>query len=412
LKVQKTRFLSGPQRAVFVPPRTALEACSDEVNTWLSHRRFSGKFAPEVIQHNDGLEVANIDFRCLLEASTQIKTAADIRWLVSEFKADTYHQFKSKIHGFDWHGQFGNGPFRVKTSSIRSRLYHESQLNDILSKTLQKDDDQKSVSDFNCDAVFVQMVEDHVKIWLSLRGTKSKQRCYITETRSQASMRAPLVAAILHWGFVQTPPRTISDVTGTKFSIWNPFCGSGVFGFEMCALAESMSHQAIFSVYPWQHWPFIPAATRSHFSNQLNSISGTSRVSSLQLEDIDPRQVEAAQIHLTGFTQGICPVEGLTAEQDFFASEPWRHNSNPLLFVANPPFGERLKPTDSMRQYFAQIGARLARLHKETGRLVGGLIITPSSETASAFISNLGSAFAPTSKAFRTGGKLIFAVRF
>ncbi len=412
MKAQKSRFLSGPQRAVFVPPRTALAPCLDEVRVWLKNRRFGGKFEPLLTQHSDCVELENIDFRCLLEACTQIKTAADIRWLVSEFKADSFAQFKTRLAAVDWRANFGDTPFRVKTSSIRSRLYHEAQLTDICTKLLQKLGDKDSTSEPNANTMFVQLIEDRARIWMSLRGAKSKQRAYITETRSQASMRAPLVASILHWAFVQTKSDHLAELNRGAFQVWNPFCGSGVFGFEMCALIEALPHQKLFEHYPWESWPFIPTPTRKHFSDESGSMTAPSIVRSLLLEDIEARQSEAAQMHLTSFSEAICAIPGAARVGDFFESEPWKHRPDPLIVVANPPFGERLKPSVSMQQYFAGIGARLAKIHRKTGLIAAGLMITPSKQTSSALIDALGNDFKPQTQEFRTGGKLIEAVRF
>jgi 23S rRNA G2445 N2-methylase RlmL len=410
LSNRKSSFLSGPQRAVFVPARSALDECHQEVVQWLPQRRFKGKFEPSISLHSDHVSIENCDFRTLLEAAVTLVTASDIRWEIAAFKADTLAKFKKGLARVPWPEPSLIKAWKVKTSSINSRLYHEGRLTDIAESCLSASNQPKpDTAHRRTQAVFLQVDNNLVHVLLSMRGYQAHRRSYLTAPRSIASMRAPLVAAILRWGIQSIREIERHEVDRTIECIWNPFAGSGTFAIECAAQLLQIPHRTLTNAYAWEDWDFVPESTKAFFLRPIPPILTDDL--RLELEDIDPTQMTAAAEHLTHFSNQPQPIVSQASCRNFFDGTR-EFLQRPTVLCANPPWGMRLKTAAGSTRFFASIGERLQQLERTHGGLSAGILIAPTQNAANAFCRGLGAEFHYRTKSYRSGGKLIVALAF
>ncbi|MEG0856678.1 MAG: class I SAM-dependent RNA methyltransferase [Terrisporobacter sp.] len=307
----------------------------------------------EIIKTEDGRVTYSTDEYGIAKSNLYLRCAERVHLKIAEFEARTFDELFENTKKINWaqYIPFG-GEFPVsKASSIKSKLFSTSDIQSIVKKAVVeslkksyletgmiKEDKEKY-------PIYVFIHKDKVTLTIDTSGDALHKRGY-REKANKAPIRETLAAAIMYlvpW----TPGRTLID----------PMCGSGTLLIEAAMKGLNMA-PGLNRNFISEKWRTIDKQiwwdARREAYDQIND--------DLEFKiygyDIDEEALEIARenAEIAGVEDYIIfehkNALDLTSDEEYG------------FIVTNPPYGERLEDTETVKMLYKQLGYVLRKLKK------------------------------------------------
>ena len=298
----------------------------------------------------------------------------------------------------------------MRVNSIASHIYHEGKIADLIAKTLKKLAINVTDREKTPHLLDIRLVEDRLKIYLSLSGRPLYQRGYKRVLSGVASVKEDIASAAISAALTFANEHKIE-----KFNqILVPFAGSGTFGFEAAMTLGRLPPWLFFGELSAESYPCCATASLGFAQQQSSRQINTSQIPSLTLLDIDGKSCENLIININGFndvlsSHSIPPIPVKVIHGDFikFDLEEYTRSAASTLILMNPPFGIRLGSKSSTELLYQQTGQKLANLHG----VISGFVFAPTLAVANKLISQMKK-FQIATRPFNHGGRNVYLVLF
>lgn len=195
----------------------------------------------------------------------------------------------------------------------------------------------------------VSIHEDTVRLTLDTSGDALNRRGYRT-WNGEAPLRETLAAALV----MLSPLRE-------DMILWDPCCGTGTLLIEAAYLR---AHRAPGLTRPFdcEKWVFSPVKEFISIREEAASACDFSRIGSIGGSDINPEALALCKKHLKQAGLG-----GRITVMQKDLKELQLDVSSPLLFLLNPPYGERLSDRKACEALYREL--RMLRDRHEDSRM-------------------------------------------
>lgn len=290
-------------------------------------------------------------FEDAFRASLWLRTCDRIMLVMGQFRATSFEELFQGVKGIAWETLLPmDAGFPIRAKCVKSRLMSPSDVQKIAKRAMVERLKGAYGADWFAEtgAVFqvdVSIRDDVVTVALDTSGEPLSKRGYRT-WNGEAPLRETLAAAlVLQSGWHPWQP------------LYDPCCGTGTILIEAAFIALNRA-PGLTRKFAMEAWPAAPheafeairAEARKKFAE------GSKRPLYIAGSDINPEAIELAQRHVK--QAGLAGRVGL-AVKDMRDVNPGDIplEDKPGVFIANPPYGERL---DNMRAAHAvarQLGA-------------------------------------------------------
>jgi putative N6-adenine-specific DNA methylase len=229
----------------------------------------------------------------------------------------------------------------VRVTCRRSRLMHSSRVAETIEKAIDKSlgRTQKPASG-PTQMVLARLMDDELSLSIDSSGELLHRRGYRLGT-ARAPLRETLAAGILMLlGWDGSEP------------LFDPMCGTGSFILEGAMLAANRAPGMTRS-FAFMNWPGF----RHGLWTRLLSAAGDGQTSigvALEGNDREAGAIAAAKENLQRLNISGLIMLGPCA----LAEQPVRQG--PGLLVCNPPYGRRLKTSNSLQTFYLEVGKCLS----------------------------------------------------
>ena len=305
----------------------------------------------EIIKTEDGRVTYKTDEYGIARSNMYLRCAERVHLKVAEFEARTFDELFEGTKRINWakYIPFGAQFPISKASSIKSKLYSTPDIQSIVKKAvveslkksyletgLLKEDKEKY-------PIYVFIHKDKVTLTIDTSGTALHKRGY-RERANKAPIRETLAAAIMElvpW----RPGRTLVD----------PMCGSGTLLIEAAMKGINMA--------PGMNREFISESWRTMdkkiwWDVRREAYAKLDEDTQFKIYgyDIDEEALEIARenVEIAGVSDYIEFRYGDATE--FSSDEEYG------FIVTNPPYGERLEDTDTVKMLYKQLGYTFRKL--------------------------------------------------
>lgn len=305
----------------------------------------------EIIKTEDGRVTYKTDEAGIAKSNIYLRCAERVHLKVAEFEAKSFDELFEGTKRINWakYIPFGAQFPISKASSIKSKLYSTPDIQSIVKKAiveslkksyletgLLKEDKEKY-------PIFVFIHKDKVTLTIDTSGTALHKRGY-RERANKAPIRETLAAAIMElvpW----KPGRTLVD----------PMCGSGTLLIEAAMkginMAPGMNREFIsesWRIMDKKIWWDVRREAYAKVDEDIEfKIYGY---------DIDEEALEIAREN--------AEIAGVADYIEFNYGDATEFTSNEEygFIVTNPPYGERLEDTDTVKMLYKQLGYTFRKL--------------------------------------------------
>ena len=305
----------------------------------------------EIIKTEDGRVTYKTDEYGIAKSNIYLRCAERIHLKVAEFEARSFDELFEATKKINWakYIPFGAQFPISKASSIKSKLYSTSDIQSIVKKAiveslkksyletgLLKEDKEKY-------PIFVFIHKDKVTLTIDTSGTALHKRGY-REKANKAPIRETLAAAIMElvpW----RPGRTLVD----------PMCGSGTLLIEAAMkginMAPGLNREFISESWRTMDKKIWWDVRREAYSNINEDIEFK-----IYGYDIDEEALEIAREN--------AEIAGVADYIEFKYGDATEFTSKDEygFIVTNPPYGERLEDTDTVKMLYKQLGYTFRKL--------------------------------------------------
>ena len=305
----------------------------------------------EIIKTEDGRVTYKTDETGIAKSNIYLRCAERVHLKVAEFEARSFDELFEGTKRINWakYIPFGAQFPISKASSIKSKLYSTPDIQSIVKKAvveslkksyletgLLKEDKEKY-------PIFVFIHKDKVTLTIDTSGTALHKRGY-REKANKAPIRETLAAAIMDlvpW----RPGRTLVD----------PMCGSGTLLIEAAMkginMAPGINREFISESWRTMDKKIWWDVRREAYANVNEDIDFK-----IYGYDIDEEALEIARenAEIAGVAEYIEFKYGDATE--FSSDEEYG------FIVTNPPYGERLEDTDTVKMLYKQLGYTFRKL--------------------------------------------------
>lgn len=337
---------------IFIPVLMGLEACVGEELVQLG-------FAPDRIHKEDARVLVDLDqnlsaiSRAVALCNVHLRTAERVELELARFKARDFDSLFDQAQTLPWEDYIEPGAaITVKGYSRKSQLFAPSALQSTLKKAivlrLQRAWGRKPGSQLKEDRHFrdrrinYSIMQDEVSLRIDTSGQGLHKRAYRL-AHTAAPIKETLAAGLIML---------------SRFSPWagellyDPTAGSGTLVIEAALLAAHIAPGAR-RPFSGEKWKFLEASAFSKV--KAEALAQEDREGGQEIflagSDLDPQAVKiarenakrAAVDHLVDFRR-----------QDLFqlqADQVKEHyGQDRVLFISNPPYGERLADTEEAQR--------------------------------------------------------------
>ena len=284
-------------------------------------------------------------------ANLWLRTCDRIMLLMAQFEARSYEELFQGVKGVEWEKLLPeDAAFPIRAKCVKSQLMSPSDVQKIAKRAMV----ERLKSAYGADwfsetgAVFqvdVSIRGNVVTVALDTSGEPLSKRGYRT-WNGEAPLRETLAAAlVLQSGWHPWQP------------LYDPCCGTGTILIEAAFIALNRA-PGLTRKFAMEAWPCVPhgalEAIRAEARKKYEE--GSRRALNVSGSDISPEAIELAQRHLKQaglagrIALGVKDMRDVMPGADIPTEEAG-------VFIANPPYGERL---DNMRAAHAvakQLGA-------------------------------------------------------
>ncbi len=305
----------------------------------------------EIIKTEDGRVTYKTDETGIAKSNMYLRCAERVHLKVAEFEARSFDELFEGTKKINWakYIPFG-GQFPVsKASSIKSKLYSTPDIQSIVKKAvveslkksyletgLIKEDKEKY-------PIYVFIHKDKVTLTIDTSGVALHKRGY-RERANKAPIRETLAAAIMElvpW----RAGRTLVD----------PMCGSGTLLIEAAMkginMAPGMNREFIS-----ESWRTIEKSIWWDVRREAYAKVDEDIEFKIYGYDIDEEALDIAREN--------AEIAGVADYIEFRLGDATEFKSDEEygFIVTNPPYGERLEDTDTVKMLYKQLGYTFARL--------------------------------------------------
>lgn len=305
----------------------------------------------EIIKTEDGRVTYKTDEYGIARSNMYLRCAERVHLKVAEFEARTFDELFEGTKRINWakYIPFGAQFPISKASSIKSKLYSTPDIQSIVKKAvveslkksyletgLLKEDKEKY-------PIYVFIHKDKVTLTIDTSGTALHKRGY-REGANKAPIRETLAAAIMElvpW----RPGRTLVD----------PMCGSGTLLIEAAMKGINMA--------PGMNREFISESWRTMdkkiwWDVRREAYAKLDEDTQFKIHgyDIDEEALEIAREN--------AEIAGVSDYIEFRYGDATEFSSDEEygFIVTNPPYGERLEDTDTVKMLYKQLGYTFRKL--------------------------------------------------
>ena len=299
----------------------------------------------EIIKTEDGRVTYKTDEYGIARSNMYLRCAERVHLKVAEFEARTFDELFEGTKRINWakYIPFGAQFPISKASSIKSKLYSTPDIQSIVKKAvveslkksyletgLLKEDKEKY-------PIYVFIHKDKVTLTIDTSGTALHKRGY-RERANKAPIRETLAAAIMElvpW----RPGRTLVD----------PMCGSGTLLIEAAMKGINMA--------PGMNREFISESWRTMdkkiwWDVRREAYAKLDEDTQFKIYgyDIDEEALEIAREN--------AEIAGVSDYIEFRYGDATEFSSDEEygFIVTNPPYGERLEDTDTVKMLYKKLG--------------------------------------------------------
>lgn len=321
---------------------------------------------PEIVYE----DVGGIEIECEAHLGFQVnlfsKLANRVLWRIHHFEARYFDQFEKELKKIDLKKYFGDQRFNLHIESAKSRLFHESNLQESAHKILKN---SVVKADENLLSLYIRIFKDHVILSLDTSGKHLHKRGYRV-AQGEAPMRETLAAKMYNFLLKSALEGEISySPQDPQTTLLDPFCGSGTLLFE----AASFFQPNLVSRFDFERFNNLPGLLKSETWKKNFKVLNPSKTKMMGVE-LDPKTFaklqeneKAFKAQFPGVEASLSFIQGNSKSLDFTSL-----NGQSVIAIANPPYGERLRNTDAEEV--------LMSLERISG-LKGLVVVHPSSWT-------------------------------
>ena len=305
----------------------------------------------EIIKTEDGRVTYKTDEYGIAKSNMYLRCAERVHLKVAEFEARSFDELFEETKRINWakYIPFGAQFPISKASSIKSKLYSTPDIQSIVKKAvveslkksyletgLLKEDKEKY-------PIYVFIHKDKVTLTIDTSGTALHKRGY-RERANKAPIRETLAAAIMElvpW----RPGRTLVD----------PMCGSGTLLIEAAMkginMAPGMNREFISEKWRTMDKKIWWDVRREAYAQMNEEVDFK-----IYGYDIDEEALEIAREN--------AEIAGVADYIEFRYGDATEFTSDEEygFIVTNPPYGERLEDTDTVKMLYKKLGYTFRKL--------------------------------------------------
>ncbi|MES2803382.1 MAG: hypothetical protein V4654_12885 [Bdellovibrionota bacterium] len=296
---------------------------------------------PEVVYE----DIGGLEIECESHLGFQInlfsKLANRVLWRIHHFEARYFDQFEKELKKFDLKKFIGEQQFNLHIESSKSRLFHESNLEESAHKILKN---SVSKADDGLLSLYVRIFKDNVILSLDTSGKHLHKRGYRKE-QGEAPMRETLAAKIYNFLLKNAQEGVVKySSQDSNTTLLDPFCGAGTLLFE----AASFFQPNLVTKFDFERFLLLPGLLKSDSWKKNFKIVNAAKNHFYGIE-LDQKTYQKLQNNQNSFKEyfplvnnEFTLIRGDSKSCDLSALA----NQN-VIVLANPPYGERLKNTDA-----------------------------------------------------------------
>lgn len=305
----------------------------------------------EIIKTEDGRVTYKTDETGIAKSNIYLRCAERVHLKVAEFEARSFDELFEGTKKINWakYIPFGAQFPIAKASSIKSKLYSTPDIQSIVKKAvveslkksyletgLLKEDKEKY-------PIYVFIHKDKVTLTIDTSGTALHKRGY-RERANKAPIRETLAAAIMElvpW----RPGRTLVD----------PMCGSGTLLIEAAMKGINMA-PGINREFISESWRTMDKKIWWDVRREAYAKVDEDIEFKIYGYDIDEEALEIAREN--------AEIAGVADYIEFKYGDATEFSSDEEygFIVTNPPYGERLEDTDTVKMLYKQLGYTFRKL--------------------------------------------------
>lgn len=305
----------------------------------------------EIIKTEDGRVTYKTDEYGIARANMWLRCAERVHLKIAEFEAKTFDELFEGTKRINWAKYIPYGAqFPIaKASSIKSKLHSTPHIQSIVKKAIVESlkksylEDGLLKEDKEKYPIYVFIHKDKVVLSIDTTGDALHKRGY-REKANKAPIRETLAAAIMYltpW----RPGRTLVD----------PMCGSGTLLIEAAMMGINMA-PGLNREFISEKWRTMDKKIWWDIRKEAYDKIDESTQFKIYGYDIDEEAINIARenAELAGVEDYIEFNVGNAV--DFKSDEEYG------FIITNPPYGERLEDTDSVKMLYKELGYTFRKL--------------------------------------------------
>ena len=290
-------------------------------------------------------------FEDAFTANLWLRTCDRIMLVMGQFRATSFEELFQGVKAIQWEKLLSaDAGFPIRAKCVKSQLMSPSDVQKIAKRAMVERLKAAYGADWFSEtgAVFqvdVSIRNDIVTVALDTSGEPLSKRGYRT-WNGEAPLRETLAAAlVLQSGWHPWQP------------LYDPCCGTGTILIEAAFIALNRA-PGLTRKFAMEAWPTVPheafEAIRAEVREKFEE--GLKRPLNISGSDINPEAIELAQRHVK--QAGLAGRIGLSVKdmRDVMPGDI-PVEDKPGVFIANPPYGERLDNARAAHAVARQLGA-------------------------------------------------------
>lgn len=289
-------------------------------------------------------------FETAFRANLWLRTADRILLVMGQFPAKSYEDLFQGVRAIPWEEILPrDARFPIRAKCVRSQLMSPSDVQKIVKKAMverlkdayHEEWFSESGALFQVDA---SIRNDLVTICLDASGEPLSKRGYRT-WNGEAPLRETLAAALV-----------LKSSWHPWQRLYDPCCGTGTILIEGAFIALNRA-PGLTRSFVMETWPCVNTTALAEIRREAQAKynEGAQRALRVAGSDIDPEAVELARRHLR--QAGLSGRIEISVKDMRDVQLP----GEPGVFIANPPYGERLDNVRSAHAVARALGALQAR---------------------------------------------------
>lgn len=307
------------------------------------------------IQNVRVLDVGGAEFEGGFEdaftANLWLRTCDRIMLVMGQFRATSFEELFQGVKAIQWEKLLSaDAGFPIRAKCVKSQLMSPSDVQKIAKRAMVERLKAAYGADWFSEtgAVFqvdVSIRNDIVTVALDTSGEPLSKRGYRT-WNGEAPLRETLAAAlVLQSGWHPWQP------------LYDPCCGTGTILIEAAFIALNRA-PGMTRKFAMEAWPTVPHEAFEAIRAEARKMfeEGLKRPLNISGSDINPEAIELAQRHVK--QAGLAGRIGLSVKdmRDVMPGDI-PVEDKPGVFIANPPYGERLDNARAAHAVARQLGA-------------------------------------------------------